>query len=168
MIPDVIDKRLLRAIADGLPLTARPYAAVAAWVGLAEDEVIRRLGRLIEGEIVKRLGIVVRHRELGYRANAMAVWDVPDAEVAEVGRRVAAYPFVTLCYQRPRRQPAWPYNLFCMIHGKDRATVQGQIALLNADAGLARYANAVLFSRRRFKQRGARFESSPAPAREVA
>jgi siroheme decarboxylase len=168
MIPDVIDKRLLRDIADGLPLVSRPYAAVAARVGLGEDDVIRRLGRLIEGGIVKRFGAIVRHRELGYHANAMTVWDVPDGEVAEVGRRVAAYPFVTLCYQRPRRRPEWPYNLFCMIHGKDRAAVQGQIAILNWEAGLARYRQAMLFSRRRFKQRGARFDSLPAPAREVA
>jgi siroheme decarboxylase len=168
MIPDVIDKRLLRAIADGLPLTSRPYAAVAARTGLGEDEVIRRLGRLIAGGVIKRLGVIVRHRELGYRANAMTVWDVPDGEVAEVGRRVAAYPFVTLCYQRPRRLPAWPYNLFCMIHGKDRATVQGQIETLNREAGLGSYRQAVLFSRRCFKQQGARFDSLPAPAREVA
>ncbi len=168
MIPEIIDKRLLDAIADGLPLTPRPYATVAAWVGLSEDQVIQRLGRLIAGGIVKRLGVVVRHRELGYDANAMVVWNVPDDEIAEAGRRAAAYPFVTLCYQRPGRLPEWPYNLFCMIHGKDRAAVNAQIATLNWQAGLARYEFAVLFSRRRFKQRGARFDSRLAPSREVA
>jgi len=168
MIADVTDKRLLGILADGLPLVSRPYAAVAARAGLAEDEVIRRLGRLIAGGIVTRLGVVVRHRELGYRANAMVVWDVPEGEIAEVGRRLAAYPFVTLCYQRPRRLPDWPYSLYCMIHGKDRAAVQAQIATLNWQAEMARYAQAVLFSRRCFKQRGARFDSEPAPAREVA
>lgn len=168
MIPDVIDKRLLRVIADGLPLVSRPYAAAAAWAGIGEDEVIRRLRRLIAGGIVKRLGVIVRHRELGYRANAMVVWDVPDDEVAEVGRHVAAYPFVTLCYQRPRRLPEWPYNLFCMIHGKDRTAVGSQIATVNTEVGLARCRQAVLFSRQRFRQRGARFDPSSAPALEVA
>lgn len=168
MIPDLIDKRLLRALADGLPLVSRPYAAMAARVGLAEDEVIRRLGRLIADGVVRRLGIVVRHRELGYRANAMVVWDVPLDEIAEAGERAAAYPFVTLCYERPRRLPDWPYNLYCMIHGKDRAAVQAQIKTLNWQAGMARYPQAVLFSRRRFKQRGARFDPQTAPAREVA
>jgi len=168
MIPDITDRRLLDAIADGLPLTSRPFATVAAWTGLGEDEVIRRLGRLLAGGVVKRLGVVVRHRELGYHANAMVVWDVPDDEIAEAGRRAAAYPFVTLCYQRPRRPPIWPYNLFCMIHGKDRAAVKAQIATLNGQAGLARYGHAVLFSRLCFKQRGARFDREPAPALEVA
>lgn len=166
MIPDRIDKLLLCAIADGLPLVSRPYAAVAARVGLGEDEVISRLRRLVEGGIIKRLGVIVRHHELGYRANAMVVWDVPDGEVTEVGRRVAAYPFVTLCYRRTRRPPDWRFNFYCMIHGKDRAVVLRQIAVLNWQARLARYPQAVLFSYRRFKQRGALFEA--APAREVA
>lgn len=168
MIPDITDRRLLDAIADGLPLTSRPFATVAAWTGLGEDEVIRRLGRLLAGGVVKRLGVVVRHRELGYHANAMVVWDVPEDEVAEVGARVAAYPFVTLCYRRTRRPPEWHYNFYCMIHGKDRAAVLGQIATLNWDAGLARYPQAVLFSRRRFKQRGARYAAAPSSALEVA
>jgi DNA-binding Lrp family transcriptional regulator len=168
MIADVIDKRLLDAIADGLPLVSRPYAAVAARLDLAEDQVIRRLKRLAAGGVIKRFGVVVRHRELGYTANAMVVWDVPEDEVAEVGARVAAYPFVTLCYRRTRRPPEWPYNFYCMIHGKDRAAVLGQIATLNWDAGLARYPQAVLFSRRRFKQRGARYAAPPSSALEVA
>jgi DNA-binding Lrp family transcriptional regulator len=168
MIADVIDKRLLDAIADGLPLVSRPYAAVAARLDLAEDQVIRRLKRLAAGGVIKRFGVVVRHRELGYTANAMVVWDVPEDEVAEVGARVAAYPFVTLCYRRTRRPPEWHYNFYCMIHGKDRAAVLGQIATLNWDAGLARYPQAVLFSRRRFKQRGARYAAAPSSALEVA
>jgi len=166
MIPDRIDKLLLRAIADGLPLVSKPYAVVAARVDLGEDEVIHRLRRLVEGGVIKRLGVIVHHHELGYCANAMVVWDVPDGEVAEVGRRVAAYPFVTLCYRRARRPPDWRFNFYCMIHGKNRAIVLRQIAVLNWQAGLARYPQVVLFSRRRFKQRGARFDA--APAREVA
>src|SRR3972149_6145001 len=99
MILDPINKRLLDVIADGLPLVSRPYAAVAVRLGVGDDEGIRRLRPLARLGVVKRLGVIVRHHELGYTANAMVVWDVPDDEVEEVGRRVAAYPFVTLCYR---------------------------------------------------------------------
>jgi len=157
---DAIDCDLVAIVAEGLPLVRRPYAAVGAMVGLAEQEVIRRLERLISSGVIKRLGVVVRHHELGFKANAMAVWDVPDDVVSDIGRRAAALPFVTLCYRRPRRLPDWPYNLFCMVHGRDRFTVRGQIDQLARDAGLDKYASAILFSNRRFKQRGARYPRS--------
>jgi siroheme decarboxylase len=150
------DRRLLAAIEDGLPLVPRPFAAIGERVGLAEHEVIATLARLRAG-VIKRIGVVVRHHEVGYRANAMVVWDVPDERVKEVGRRLAELPFVTLCYRRPRRPPAWPYNLFCMIHGRERAVVEAQVEEATRTAGLAGLPRAVLFSHRRFKQRGARY-----------
>jgi DNA-binding Lrp family transcriptional regulator len=165
---DATDRRLLAAIENGLPLTQRPYAAVGSRVGLTEAGVIARLRRLIDGGVIKRFGLVVRHHELGYRANAMAVWDIPDAEVDVLGRKLVAYDFVTLSYRRPRRPPDWPYNLFCMVHGRDRETVLEQIGLIRADLDLARYPGAVLFSRRRFKQRGARYAAPAEPERGAA
>lgn len=149
------DLRLLAVIQHGLPLVPRPYAELGRQVGLSEAEVIERLERWLATGIVKRLGVVVRHRKLGYRANAMVVFDVPDALVGTVGARLAAFACVTLCYRRPRRGEAWPYNLFCMIHGRDRATVEAQVEALTLACGLEAMPRAVLFSRRCFKQRGA-------------
>lgn len=149
--------RLIAAIQDGLPLVPRPYASIGERMGIGEAEVIAGLRRLIHGGVIKRFGVIVRHRELGYRANAMVVWDVPDARVGEAGRTLAALPFVTLCYRRPRRLPLWPYNLFCMIHGRDRGAVEALVDRASAAAGLGGAPRAVLFSRRRFKQRGARY-----------
>ena len=151
------DRTLIAAVQDGLPLVERPYAALGATIGLAEDEVIAGLRRLTAEGIIKRFGVVVRHRELGWRANAMVVFDVPDERVAAAGRCLAGLPFVTLCYRRPRRLPLWPYNLFCMIHGRDRGTVEAQVEQATRTAGLEGVPQAVLFSRRCFKQRGARY-----------
>ena len=114
------DQALVAALADGLPLVARPYEALGQALGWTEGEVIRHLERLVEANVVRRLGIIVRHHELGIKANAMVVWDVPDAQVAEAGAILRELPYVTLCYRRPRRPPVWPYNLFCMIHGRER------------------------------------------------
>ena len=154
---DADDLALIEAIQNGLSLTARPYAAIAAQTGLAETQVITRLRALLENGVIKRWGVVVRHRKLGYTANAMVVWDVPDAQVDAVAGRLAAVACVTLCYRRPRQRPHWPYNLFCMIHGRSREEVSALLDALIAEHKLATIEHAVLFSRHCFKQRGARF-----------
>jgi len=151
------DHQLLARLADGLPLVSRPYAEMGAELGLSEDDVIARLRHLVDSGIIRRFGLIVRHHELGYRANAMSVWDVPDDEVDALGADLAAYPFVTLCYRRRRQPPRWPYNLFAMVHGKERAHVLSQIAQLNEQLGLEHLRHHVLFSTKRYKQTAARF-----------
>ena len=151
------DRRLLEQIQEGLPLVSRPFAEVAGRLGMAETEVIERIERLRGEGVIKRMGVVVRHRPLGYDANAMVVWDVPDGRVDALGQCFARFPFVTLCYQRPRRGARWPYNLFCMIHGKDRDAVLDKIVELSEACGVGEVRHQVLFSRRCFKQRGANY-----------
>jgi siroheme decarboxylase len=159
--PDVVEKQLIAALQPGLELVARPFATLGKRVGMSEDEVLTRIGGWLEEGLIKRFGVVVRHHELGYRANAMVVFDVPDADVDRVGQRLAAEDGVTLCYRRTRSLPHWQYNLYCMVHGRSRAAVQPVIEHLIRLAGLPAQA---LFSTRRFKQCGARyFAESPLP-----
>lgn len=149
------DTALIAAIQEGFPLVRRPFAEIGARAGLGEHDVLSRLCQWLAEGVVKRVGVIVRHHELGYCANAMVVWNVPDAETDRIGRAFARHEFVTLCYRRPRRLPDWPYNLFCMIHGRDRATVLRHVETLRREAALPGLGHEVLFSRRRFKQRGA-------------
>ena len=130
--------------------------------------MLARLESLGRDGVIKRFGVVVRHHELGFRANAMAVWNVADGIVNELGRLMALHPAVTLCYRRPRRPPRWPYNLFCMIHGRDEERVRSTVARLCREFGLHDFDHALLFSRRRFKQRGGRYVAPPHPARREA
>lgn len=155
------DSVLIQAIQDGLPLVERPYAAIGETIGLTEDEVIGHINTLMAHGDIKRFGVVVRHKELGYRSNAMVVWDLPDAWVDRLGERIGQMPFVTLCYRRPRRLPDWPYNLFSMIHGRNPGSVLDQVEQIKQRAGLQEVDYAVLFSGKRFKQRGARYSTPP-------
>jgi len=161
---DDADRRLLAAIQPGLPLVTRPYADIGTRIGLSEREVILRLRRLGESGIIRRLGVVVRHHEVGYGANAMVVWDVPDVQVHELGHCLAGFDFITLCYRRPRHLPQWRYNLYCMIHGKSRDEVHAHLEWMVNHCGLQSMPHEVLFSRRRFKQRGAAYFTEPTPA----
>jgi len=113
---------------------------------------------------IKRYGVVVRHKELGYTANGMVVWDIPDDRVEEIGMCIGRYSSVTLSYRRPRRLPEWSYNLFTMIHGSDREEVTKKIEEIVNSCGLQDIKHTTLFSTRRFKQRGASY--SPAQTQE--
>jgi DNA-binding Lrp family transcriptional regulator len=157
---DDTDRRLLAALAKGLPLAPRPFAEIGQSLGLDETEVIARLQRLKETGVVRRFGVVVRHHELGWGANAMVVWDAPDDEVRALGRCLAGFDFITLCYRRPRRPPQWRYNLYCMIHGRTREEVLANLEWLVNRCGLQNLSHEVLFSRRRFKQCGAVYDSN--------
>ena len=88
------ERELVAAVQDGLPLDPQPYAAIGRIAGLSEAEVIDGLRKLIERGVIRRFGLVISHRDLGYRANAMVVWDIPDGAVGRIGEALAALPFV--------------------------------------------------------------------------
>lgn len=153
---DMQEQRLVAALQQGLALVPQPFAALGAACGLAEEGIIDTIARWQACGIIRRFGVIVRHRELGFEANAMAVWDVPDDRAGEAGRLLARVPQVTLAYRRARSLPDWPYNVYCMVHGRKRSEVEATLAAATRETGLEAYPRAVLFSRRRFKQAGAR------------
>jgi DNA-binding Lrp family transcriptional regulator len=154
---DEAERRLVSVLQEGLPLFMRPFSLIAERIGASESDVLGRIGRWLEEGAIKRFGVVVRHHELGFRANAMVVHDIADDQVSELGRFLAEEPAVTLCYRRPRVLPDWPYNLFCMIHGRERGEVEDIIAELRQRHGLLDAPHEVLFSLTRYKQNGARY-----------
>ncbi len=154
--PDAIDLALIRATQGGLPLVSAPYAAVAGQLGIPEDEVIARLGAMQASGALRRIAAVPNHYALGWRANGMTVWDVDDARVDSLGEQIGMLPFVSHCYRRPRRLPAWPYNLFAMVHAHTRAEALPLVARIGALLGTACRAQDVLWSTRILKKSGLR------------
>ncbi len=153
---DETERPLIAALQEGFPLTEQPFADIGRACGMDAAAVTQACERWLARGAARRIGVVVRHRRLGYEANAMVVWDAPDAAASATGARLAAQDGVTLCYRRPRR-PGWPYNLFCMIHGRERGAVERRIGQLRRDLNIEALPHEVLFSRRCFTQRGARY-----------
>ncbi len=149
------ERKLLEVLQKGLALVSSPYAVIAEKINCSEEEVINCIKNMQDKKDIKRFGLVVRHRKLGYKANAMVVWDIPDERVDELGCCFGRFDFVTLSYQRPRRLPDWPYNLFCMIHGRDRNDVLSKLNLMIKRCQVNDIHHELLFSQRCFKQRGA-------------
>jgi siroheme decarboxylase len=162
------DAALAALVEEGLPLIARPFDAWAGALRLPRAQVLATLRRWHEQGTLRRFGVIVRHHEAGFAHNAMTVFNVPDDSVDRCGAALAAQHGVTLAYRRERTE-GWPYNLYCMVHGRDRAAVRGAIATAIERSGLGPHPHAVLFSRRRFKQVGARyFRGLPQGARHAA
>ncbi|WP_018151790.1 siroheme decarboxylase subunit beta [Leeia oryzae] len=149
--------QLVQLLQEGIPLSATPYTDLAAQWGATGHDVIMQLKQwLVEG-IIRRLGVVLHHRGLGYKSNAMCVWQIPEDRINEIGTQLAQEDCVRLCYRRPACGTEWPYTLFAMIHGKDETTVRQQLADINVRLGLTGYPSDVLFSTKRYKQCGARY-----------
>lgn len=153
---DPIDRRLVLSTQSGLPLVPRPYHQLAEEVGISPAEVMTRLARMLETGVIRRIGAVPNHYAIGYPANGMSVWDVPDERIDQLGARVGALDFVTHCYHRPRRLPEWPYNLFAMVHGSSRAEVRGKVAEIATVLGCDCRSYDVLFSTAILKKTGLR------------
>lgn len=151
---DELNQQLLAQLSDGLPICSRPYDEISKRLNISENEVIERIATLQQSGIIKRFGVIVKHAALGYRANAMCVWRIPENQIDDIARYLLTFSFVTLCYQRPM-QPEWRYNLYCMIHGKDKETVTAQIEQIRSHSQMQNVEHQVLFSSRCFKQRGA-------------
>ncbi|MEY4767642.1 MAG: hypothetical protein RL637_281 [Pseudomonadota bacterium] len=151
---DNIDRQLLSFVQQGLPIIPNPYLAIAEQLAISETEVFQRLTELLENGIIKRFGVIVHHRPLGYCANAMIVWNIADHLIDQIGQQFSREAFINLCYQRPRRAN-WNYNLYCMIHGKSKSQVLAQIEQLIDNYQLTDIDYQILFSEQCFKQRGA-------------
>ncbi len=153
---DAVDRAIILATQEGLPLVPQPYHAVAEQVGIAPGEVIKRLAAMQESGVIRRVGAVPNHYALGYTANGMTVWNVADERIDELGERIGQLDSVSHCYQRPRHLPDWPYNLFAMVHGHDRAEVELKTRQIEEILGDACQEHEILYSTRILKKTGLR------------
>jgi len=151
-----LDRRLVLATQAGLPLHARPYHWLATELCVTPEQVMERINTMLEDGRIRRIGVLPNHYRLGYVANGMSVWDVPDEDIAEAGRQVGKLDIVSHCYQRPRHLPDWPYNLFAMVHGHSRQEVVDKVAEIAQILNERVRAHEILFSTRILKKSGMR------------
>ncbi len=144
-----LDQAIVRALDGSLPLVERPFAKLAGELGMPESELLLRLDSWVKQGVLRRVALIVRHRKLGFTANGMCVWDVPEDAVMEAGRRVADAPEVTHCYERPRSE-RFPFTLYAMIHTGDPEETRRLFGRIGKEAGLP--SGQLLLSMREFKK----------------
>lgn len=153
---DAIDRKIIVATQEGMPLSPRPYHTIAGELGMAPAEVMQRMQRMLDSGVIRRIAVVPNHYALGYKANGMSVWNVPDEHVRAMGELIGELAFVSHCYHRPRQMPDWPYNLFAMVHGKDRPEVESKAGQIAALLGANDHGHTILYSTRILKKTGLR------------
>lgn len=145
----------VRALQKDLCLVPRPFSQPAEQLGLREEEFLDRARELGAAGIMRRFSAVLRHRRVGYQANGMACWVVPEAQMEQVGYHAAEYSQVSHCYERPARPPGWPYTLFTMIHGQTVGEVKSVVAQIAQETEIESFE--VLYSTREFKKERVRY-----------
>lgn len=150
------DRQLIAATQDGLPLVPQPYAEIASRLAASSAQVRERLAQMLDEGLIRRIGAVPNHYRLGFTANGMSVWDVDDVQVDRLGELIGALPGVSHCYRRPRYPGVWPYNLFAMLHGRNRTQVEAQAEQLRELLGAACRGHDILYSTAILKKTGLR------------
>jgi siroheme decarboxylase len=143
------DVATIRATQGPMPVISEPYTPAAERLGVPVDEVLRRLESLRERGGLRRVAAILFHRRAGFSANGMGVWKVPEEDVLETGKRMAAFRGVSHCYQRPT-YPDWPYSVFTMAHGRSKEECDAILASIADATGIQE--RATLYSSTEFKK----------------
>jgi DNA-binding Lrp family transcriptional regulator len=146
---DEWDRRVVRATQGDMPVVPEPYAPAAAELGVPQSELLEHLEGMRERRLLRRVAAILFHRRAGFSANGMGVWRVPDAEIAEIGPRMASFRGISHCYQRPTYED-WPYSVFTMAHGRSKEECDAILDAIAADTGIAD--RATLYSSTEFKK----------------
>jgi DNA-binding Lrp family transcriptional regulator len=140
---------IIRFIQGDLPAKERPYAELAKELGITEQQVVDEIQTMIDAGVIRRFGMAVRHQNMGYTANGMSCWNIPDEKIDRAAAVMTARDEITHCYERPRFGD-WPYNVYAMIHSKEKETVYAIAEEIAQRIGVSDYK--VLFSTIEYKR----------------
>jgi DNA-binding Lrp family transcriptional regulator len=143
------DVAVIRATQGPMPVREDPYAPAAERLGVPEAEVLARLESLRDRSALRRVAAILFHRRAGFSANGMGVWEVPEDEILDTGRRMAAFRGISHCYQRPT-YPDWPYSVFTMAHGRSKEECDAVLDAIAEQTGIT--GRATLYSSTEFKK----------------
>jgi len=147
---DELDKAVIRATQGDLPVVSEPYADAARELGMPVDALIAHLEGMVERGLLRRVAAILFHRRAGFSANGMGVWKVPEDQVLEAGRRMAAFRGISHCYERPTYAD-WPYQLFTMAHGRSKEECDAILDAVRDEVGCIKD-RATLYSSTEFKK----------------
>jgi siroheme decarboxylase len=146
---DAIDHKLIVEVEKGLPLTVEPFSRIAEKIGVSPQEVIVRLQKLQENGVIRRFGVSVKPNGVGYSANALVAWKVPQSRVSEISKYFSGLEAVSHCYERESGTLQWGYNLYIVMHAHERRTIEESVKKLAEATNLNEYI--VLYSKRNLK-----------------
>jgi DNA-binding Lrp family transcriptional regulator len=148
------DKDFVRELQKDLELIPEPFENSARHLGISSEELFTRAKQFERNGVMRRFAAILRHRDAGFSANGMVVWNVPRQKVDEVGYKIASFPQVSHCYERPVYED-WPYSLFSMIHARSIGAAEAMALQISKTVQIKDYR--ILFSSREFKKERVRY-----------
>ncbi len=146
---DDFDVAVIRATQGDLPVVEEPYARAAGELGISQEQLLSYLEEMQQRRLLRRVAAILYHRRAGFSANGMGVWKVPEAQITELGPRMAAFRGISHCYQRPTYRD-WPYSIFTMAHGRSKQECDAILESIAEQTGVSE--RAVLYSSTEFKK----------------
>jgi DNA-binding Lrp family transcriptional regulator len=143
------DKDFIRELQKDLSVIPEPFKELADNLGITTTELFAKAKEYENVGIMRRFAAILRHRDVGYTANGMVVWHVPEDRIDQVGFKLAKFPQVSHCYRRPV-YPDWRFNLFSMVHARTLHAAENMAAEMSKVIGVSDYQ--ILFSSREFKK----------------
>lgn len=144
-----LDKEIIKVLQGDFPLCEEPYKVLAEKVGITEEEFLNHVKNFVEEKKIRKMGAVLRHREAGFKSNALCAWEVPPEKIDEVAKIMSENPAVSHCYDRTTA-PNWNYNLYTMIHARTRAECDEIINNLSESTGIKNFQ--ILYSKKEWKK----------------
>jgi DNA-binding Lrp family transcriptional regulator len=144
-----LDKKVVRALQGDFPLVSDPYQVLADQVGISKEDFLACVKKMEESKVIRKMGAVLRHREVGFRANVLVAWAVPAQRLDEIAEKMAACPSVSHCYDR-NTAPDWPYNLYTMVHGHSREECEDIVEELGRECKVSEHT--MLYSKKEWKK----------------
>jgi len=141
----------IRAMQGPMEAVERPYVAAAVELGISTEELLGRLWAMFERKLLRRVAAILFHRRAGFSANGMGVWKVPEEEILETGRRMAAFRGISHCYQRPTYED-WPYSVFTMAHGRSKEECDAILDSIAEECRIGPEDRATLYSSTEYKK----------------
>jgi DNA-binding Lrp family transcriptional regulator len=146
---DDFDVAVIRALQGDMPVIPEPYAPAAQELGVTQERFLDHLAGMQERGLLRRVAAILYHRRAGFSANGMGVWKVPDEQILDVGRQMAAVRGISHCYQRPTYED-WPYSVFTMAHGRSKEECDAILDSIAETHGITE--RATLYSSTEFKK----------------
>ena len=163
---DEIDRKLLAGMEKGISLTNQPFNEIARQLGITPKEVVTRLRDLKEKGVIRRFGASIKPNNIGFSANALVAWKVPENRVLEIGAYLSKYREISHCYERKTVDGRWNFNLYTVIHGREREVVQRMVKEISKTIAVKEYK--VLYSTRDLKRNVALGNSGKISAKAVS
>ena len=121
--------QLLNDFQHNFPVSATPYADMAAQMGITEAELLEWLQALQDEGTISRIGAVFRPNRIG--VSTLAAMAVPENNLQNIADLISSYPSVNHNYRREHH-----FNLWFVVTAENQSHLDSILHDMEQRAGL--------------------------------